>query len=287
MRGATSPWIIMGEENSIGKRAVPSRRDFLAAGAGAMVSGLLASAGGAVSSVAPASSPGAASARSPAGSVPALPWSYQKLDVDVVRRRGYESYFKGSCCFAAANALLTTLREGSGGPWSTIPPEMFRYGVSGGLGWGTLCGALNACLAVLNLASSRYEELGNELIGWYTITPFPSSHHEAYAQCKNQLTTVANSPLCHVSVSTWANAAGARINDQEKKDRCGKLTGDTAAMAATLLNQALTDTLVLTYKPAREFSHCMDCHQGAKSLRDNQQGKANCVVCHDEHPRRH
>lgn len=101
----------------------------------------------------------------------------------------------------------------------------------------------------------------------------------------NQVTTVAESPLCHISVGKWAKQAGARIHEQEKKDRCAKLTGDTAAMVATLLNQTLDDTVVIAYKPRREFSHCLDCHQGPKSLRDNEQGKFNCLMCHDEHPR--
>jgi hypothetical protein len=139
---------------------------------------------------------------------------------------------------------------------------------------------------VLNLASSRYEELGHELIGWYTVTPFPSAAHETYARTKDQPTTIAHSPLCHISVSNWVNRVGARVHDNDKKDRCAKLTGDTAAMAAGLLNQALEGAVVPSYKAPREFSHCMDCHQGAKSLRDNQQGKANCLMCHDEHPRK-
>lgn len=267
---------------------IPSRRDFLAAGAGALASGLLMSAAGnATARGATAGAPATVIAAGGDSGFAALPWAYRKLDVDGVRRRGYEAYFKYSCCYAAAYALLTTLREATGGPWATIPPEMFRFGAGGGLGWGTLCGALTSSLAVLNLASARYEELGNELIGWYTVTPFPSSAHEAYARCKNQPTTVAGSPLCHVSVSTWAKQAGARIHDNDKKDRCAKLTGDTAAMAAMLLNQALDDTLVPRYRPHREFSHCLDCHQGPKSLRDDAQGKANCVLCHDEHPREH
>ena len=195
----------------------------------------------------------------------------------MVRRRGYEAYFKYSCCYAAAYALLTALKESSGGPWVTIPPEMFRFGAGGGLGWGTLCGALNSSLAVLNLATTRFEALGNELIGWYTTMAFPSSHYEEYAKCKNQITTVAHSPLCHISVGTWAKAAGARIHEKEKKDRCAKLTGDTAGMAASLLNQALDETLIASYQPQREFSHCLDCHQGPKSLRDNEQGKFNCL----------
>lgn len=282
---------IMPAENKPQNRAAPSRRDFFAAGTGALLSGFLVSAAGRGAGAA-ANRPNARpseSTRAPdadTASVP-LPWPYRPLDVEQVRRRGYDAYFKYSCCYAAAYALLTTLRESSGGPWATIPPEMFRFGAGGGLGWGTLCGALNSSLAVLNLASSRYEELGNELIGWYTVTPFPSPEHESYAKIKDQPTTIAQSPLCHISVSTWVQKAGARVGDAQKKDRCAKVTGDTAAMAATLLNHALDDTLVPTYRTPREFSHCMDCHQGPKSLRDNQQGKANCLMCHDEHPREH
>lgn len=275
----------MSIEESRGSRIAGSRREFLAVGAGALVGGVFASSlgRGATSSTEPSLSTAAASPS--VSEFPAIPWAYSKLDVDVVRRRGYEAYFRYSCCYAAAYALLTALKESSGGPWSTIPPEMFRFGVGGGLGWGTLCGALNSSLAILNLASPKYEDLGNELIGWYASATFPSTLHEHYAKYKKQVTTVANSPLCHISVGTWAKAAGARVHDKEKKDRCAKVTGDTAAMAATLLNQALEQTFVPIYKPQREFSHCLDCHQGAKSLRDNEQGKFNCLMCHDEHPR--
>lgn len=262
-----------------------SRREFIAVSAGAL-------AGGAIISqiqvrAAPESPAASPTVPSPVqwASAPPLPWHYGPVDVNLVRRRGYENYFKFSCSFAAAEALLSTLRENHpSSPWGTIPAEMFRFGAGGGLGWGTMCGAINASLAVLNLASSRFEDLGNELVGWYTTFPFPSSLHDTYAKYKNQPTTISNSPLCHVSVSRWADAAGARIHEKEKKDRCAKLTGDTAAKAAELLNSALGDRLQLIYEPRREFSHCLNCHQGPKSLLDDQQGKANCVMCHAEHP---
>jgi len=215
-----------------------------------------------------------------------LPWKYQKLDVDLVRRRGYEEYFKFGCCYAAASALLTTLKETSGAPWNTVPAEMFKYGAGGAYGWGTLCGALNGALAVINLATDQHDKIGNELIGWYTEFPFPSDKHETYCKIPKQITTVAKSPLCHVSISTWANKAGAKINEKEKKDRCAKLTGDTAAKTAELLNQALEGKVVLAYKVPQEFSHCMSCHQGKDSLLDNEQGKFNCLLCHDDHTKK-
>lgn len=218
------------------------------------------------------------------GPAPALPWKYSKLDVELVRKRGYENYAKYGCMYGAASALLQTLVETSGTPWDTIPMDMFQYGAGGAYSWGTLCGALNGSLAVINLATEKHADVGNELIGWYTKFPFPSDKHEAYCSIKNQVTTVADSPLCHVSVSKWADAAGARINEKEKKDRCAKVTGDTAAHAAEMLNELLEKgKIVPAYKVPDEFSHCMSCHQSADSLLDNEQGKMDCLYCHGDH----
>jgi hypothetical protein len=139
-------------------------------------------------------------------------------------------------------------------------------------------------LAVLNPASAKYEDLGNELIGWYTLFPFPSAQHEAYTKIPNQKTTVANSPLCHISVGTWAAKSGAMMHGKEKKERCAKLTGDTAARAAELLNQALQGSFKLNYEPPKKFSECLECHQGPKSPLDDVQGKFDCLKCHDAHP---
>lgn len=212
-----------------------------------------------------------------------LPWKYAKLDVDLVRKRGYEGYLAGGCCYGAAYALLTTLHEGTpDAGWDSIPQKMFSYGSGGALSWGTLCGALNSSLAVMTLASSKSSDLGNELMGWYTLFPFPSKNHEAYCAIPNQVTTVADSPLCHVSVSKWSAAAGAdgRVNQAGKKDRCAKVTGDTAARTAELLNQALEGKFASTYKTPDDFAHCMGCHNGKDSVMDNEQGKMNCNSCH-------
>ena len=276
-----------------------SRRQFLKVGAGGLITGALLSgaglhwaAGAQGTPTAPVSSNAASSGTAPnippppPGCAPAPPWPYKKLDVALVRRRGYEAYFKYSCGYAAALALLQTLQETAAGPWLGVHPEMFRYAKGGGLEWGTMCGALNASLAVLNLATAKYEILGHELVGWYTQFPFPSAEHEAYANYKNQVTTVSRSPLCHLSVGTWVAKVGARVHDKAKKDRCAKLSGDTAAKAAELLNAALENKTVLEYRPAKEFSHCLACHQGEKSLHDDEQGQFDCMPCHTDHDKK-
>jgi len=262
-----------------------TRRKFLF-GAGALATGMLASGIVGCSTNAATEAGDSASANTAKGELPSVPWTYKKFDVEAIRKRGYENYKKGGCMYAAGNALLSTLKETVGGPWNNLPEAMFMYGAAGAYGWGTLCGALNGALLILNLAAKEHGDLGNELLGWYTEFPFPSNKHEDYCHIKNQITTVANSPLCHVSVSTWANAADARINEDAKKERCAKLSGDTAARAAELLNAALEKKFVPAFKISNEYSHCMACHQSKDSLLDNEQGKQNCVYCHEDHTKK-
>lgn len=217
-----------------------------------------------------------------AGSAP-VPWPYQTIDPEVARKLAYENYFKGGCCYAAGKALVDSINEKAGGPWNTIPTDMFKYGKGGALGWGTLCGALNGALLVVNLVTGGdIDKVGNELIGWYTQFPFPTTKMDDYAKFKNQITTIADSPLCHVSVSIWANKANAKINSDEKADRCAKVSGDTAAKAIELLNQWKAGGFTPAYKPGSEYTSCLTCHNGATSSLDNEQGKMSCLQCHDD-----
>ena len=192
--------------------------------------------------------------------------------------------------YTAARALLETLVEVVGAPWDSIPADMFKFGKGGALNWGTLCGALNGSIAIIELAAGNAAEtIGPELMGWYTKFPFPSSAHESYCAIKNQVTTIAESPLCHQSVTLWCDASGATINSVEKKDRCAKLAGDTAAKAAELLNAWKMGTFVAGYKPDADVERCFSCHVGSTSREDNVQTQMDCLECHtdrDWHSRR-
>lgn len=216
--------------------------------------------------------------------IPSFPWPYVELDPEKAYRTGYEYYFtKGSCAPGAALSLIHQLQEKVGYPWTLLPDEMFKFASGGVGGWGTLCGALTGSLIVLGLVDPDYSDVLEELMGWYTQFPFPSDKHEEYAKIKNQITTVADSPLCHISVTKWAQAANATINGDEKKDRCAKLTGDVAAKTIELLNAKLIHgNFTKTYTVPEEFAACMSCHQGTDSMLDNEQGKMNCVICHDD-----
>lgn len=147
-----------------------------------------------------------------------------------------------------------------------------------------MCGALNGGLAFLNLALGRNPEVGNDLLGWYTETPFPSDKCDSFAKFKGQVTSVSKSPLCHVSVGEWVQKAKVKVNSDERKDRCAKLCGDVAVKIAEMLNKALEEGKYKgTFKPTQEYISCMSCHNGKDSTLDNEQGKMNCVSCHKPH----
>lgn len=220
---------------------------------------------------------------------PSLPFPYLTLDVNLVRQRGYNNYFLGGCMYAASAALLETLVEVVGAPWDSIPKDMFKFGKGGALNWGTLCGALNGSLAVIEMAAGDVAAgaIGPELMGWYSKFSFPSSAHEGYCAIKNQITTVADSPLCHQSVSLWCDASGATVSSVEKKDRCAKLSGDTAAKAAELLNAWKAGQFAAAYQPDADFARCLPCHVGPTSRYDNAQGQIDCLECHTDKATHH
>lgn len=214
---------------------------------------------------------------------PALPWKYQKLDVEAVRKAGYDFYKIGGCCYGSAAALLKELGKTPGSFYGTIPIDMFGYGEGGAYGWGTLCGALNGALAVMNIAAGKNADLGSTLMGWYQENPFPSNKHEAYTTHKNQVSSVSKSPLCHASVTTWCKVANAKVSSAERKERCAKLTGDTAAYVAELLNAKLEAKPDPKFAATSDYISCLGCHNGATSVLDNEQGKMNCTPCHTDH----
>ena len=170
-------------------------------------------------------------------------------------------------------------------PWSTLPLDMFRWGGGGGLSWGTLCGALNAALPIVNLATmTGYSRIGNELMGWYTQQSFPDPALDIYTPgFENQIQTVSANPLCHTSVSTWCGAAGKTVNSPEKKARCAKLAAEVAAKTAQSLNDFFDGNFVPVFNIDPDTQGCMDCHTAPKGALDNEQGKMNCGSCHDPH----
>ncbi|MBI4535952.1 MAG: C-GCAxxG-C-C family protein [Ignavibacteriae bacterium] len=222
------------------------------------------------------------------------PWPYQQLDVEQVRILGHDAYWSGKgCCYGAFHALAEKLRLAIGTPWTDLPSEIMIYGHGGGVGWGTLCGALNGAGAIISmvLQKARSDVLVNELFGWYTQVLFPTDISNQYAV--NHIFTVnmydqilpqnmSGSPLCHASVTEWCNVAYFTVSSTERKERCARLTGDVAAYAAKILNDELLGTFTPLYVPPATIAACMACH-GNGTL-NKVAAKMECTQCHGTDP---
>ena len=165
---------------------------------------------------------------------------------------------------------------------------MFHHAAGGYGGQGTLCGAIGSCVAIINLVAfdgkkkKTHSKLAGELINWYSQNTFPSKRFDALAKHKDQVQTVPNSPLCHVSVSSWMNEVGASYKDKQRKDRCAKVTGDTVYRMVEILNAHLEGQYVMAGAAlSEETEDCLSCHGTEAAY--NQKGNMDCLSCHDDH----
>lgn len=211
-----------------------------------------------------------------------FPWP-KKLDVEKIRKAGYDGYNqKNGCMWGAAYGLLKVLKEDVGYPWTMIPVDMFKSGQGGSAGWGSLCGALNGASSIISMVLGKDANgVVGELNGYYTTSPIPTDKHETYAAIKGQKSTVCKTINCHDSVAMWLDATGFSLKDAagvaQRDERCAKLTGDVAAKAAELLNAKVIDkTFAAAFKAPAGNATCLTCHDTVV-LTGKQVG---CTTCH-------
>ncbi len=206
------------------------------------------------------------------------PWRYVKLDPQVVAQKAYDGYYQGGCMYGAFNAIIVALREAFGAPYTMVPTMMAKYGEGGGVGWATLCGALNGSAMAMNLVSKDYSAIVNDLFFWYTKTAFPI-YKPAQPKVNISATSISDSPLCHVSVTLWATAAKVKAESPERAERCARLTADVAAQAVQLLNDQVDGKFKATYIANESVTACGACHLKGGVVEDAR-GKMDCVQCH-------
>lgn len=151
---------------------------------------------------------------------------------------------------------------------------MFWSQRGGVAGWGTICGAITPAAALISFVADEETQMSmvNELMAFYQQANFPIFQPAG----KDIPQTVANSCLCHVSITKWFHETGFDKDSPEKKERCGGLSGDLAAFAVNMLNAHADGTFEAQYAPAAVVGECQDCH-GSQV-----QGKENCVTCHTD-----
>ncbi len=282
-----------------------SRRDFLKGASAIVIGGLL---GSTAQKIVPVMA-------EEKQEIPRLPWPYEELDVEYVRKLGHLGYYAFECSGGSYWAIIEALREKIGYPYTLIPiptkeevltavekhEELhqvpMQYGAGGVAGWASLCGGLNGSISAITMASKNYKTLAKALLRWYEIVPFPSnisneyaSKHEffvkKYKSDKVLPQSVSHSVLCHVSVGKWCEVSGYASGSPERSERCARLTGDVAARAVELLNAELRGELkeIATIPFSQFTANCRTCHYKGKNYELGQfsRGMMECESCHQD-----
>jgi hypothetical protein len=217
--------------------------------------------------------------------IPAVPWPYQKLDPVRAAEAGYTGYYKGACCYGAFEAIVGQLRDTLGYPYTVMPTEMMIVGEGGVAGISSLCGALMGASTAIFLVTGgldpkKREEafaLVRELFTWYEQEALPTYRpKEPKFEIK---TSVARSPLCHVSVTRWSKATGLKAFSKERSERCGWLTASVAKYTTEMLNAKLDGSFKAAHALPAAVKECRTCHDRGSAL-ENTRGLMDCGGCH-------
>jgi hypothetical protein len=196
-----------------------------------------------------------------------LPWPYEKIDPKEAGQIAYDGWYKGFCSFGVASGILIPLQKKIGEPYTNLPVEGLRLGEGGTVGWGTLCGSLlGATVAVGFVAPYDVgKQIINELLKWYSDTELPL-YTPAQPKAEVKIKTVSASPLCHISVGKWTEAAQKSLGSPERKDRCARITADVAMKTVSMLNDWKDGKFSSSLKlPAAIYGitgqhNCTECH---------------------------
>lgn len=215
-------------------------------------------------------------------------WQPHKLDPDESAMISYEAYWhKGYACgFGTFYGIVGVMAEKYGAPYSHFPFTMLEFLKGGISDWGTICGALGGAAAAFALFYGRKERnaMVNELYRWYQSTKLPIYNPGNAARIKGAIpSNIAESVLCHISVSKWCYANKEEATSKRRSERCGRLTADVCRKAVEILNAKIDqgkDFAGFMAKP-ESVSYCGDCHQKKGDPLNWGKGVLNCTPCHD------
>lgn len=221
-------------------------------------------------------------------------WKYAIVDPDKVARDAYYGYPEGHCMHTTFSALLFNVADAlrktdplAADAMMQFPFHMMHYGASGVNGWGTVCGAVNAACAAIELfcgSSKTAKALESELGNYYESTMLPIFIPEDGEKIPQ---TISASLLCHVSSGKWCEIAKVRTDSPERTDRCSRLSADIAKKTAELLNLNIQQlnvkdsTPIVVYKRPEPSATCIKCHDKGGET-SNIIGKMTCSECHPE-----
>ncbi|SKC23717.1 Putative redox-active protein (C_GCAxxG_C_C) [Alkalitalea saponilacus] len=211
-------------------------------------------------------------------------WDYDILDPKITAEIAYEQYSNGSCMYAVVGSVVMQLAEKYGEPYKSFPYHLFRYGQAGIGGYGSVCGALNGAAALLGLFVSERsvrDRMITDIFQWYEQTPMPQYIPKKPAHDFILPAFATESVLCHVSNTSWSKMAGVKVDSNERKERCRRLSCDVAEKVVMALNDLKANRYVGNKYANESVNSCVACH-GSSGKLDNSFGKMDCKSCHTE-----
>jgi len=228
-----------------------------------------------------------------------IPWPWPTVEADqpvpeALARRGFETYFTSGCCEGTWWPFVEALAVAHPETWGTLPKNIMRFGSGGVVGWGTVCGTVNAAAAIIGMVvadGGHRTNLTNAIFQYYANTALPtnaawkshlgtlglaSTWNPPTIPLNNAPSSTAHSPLCHSSLVQWTMTTGATNGGPLQKDRCGKAVFDIARKTAELLNAYFLTASAPVVPLDPSVAACGACHltyTGAKMA---------CGSCHDE-----
>lgn len=211
-------------------------------------------------------------------------WPYFPLDPALAADLAYKHYDSGSCMYATFTSIISQLAEKHGEPYSSFPVHMMKYGHGGVGGFGTICGSLNGAAALIGLlvaGKAEQDSLITGLLRWYEDAKLPEYIPQKAILEFTPQSTISKSTLCHASNSIWVKETGYKVNSNERKERCRRLTSDVASHVVMSLNEYFGNNYVTNNHDDKTVSQCMTCH-GDKGKLVNTNSKMGCTSCHTE-----
>ena len=211
-------------------------------------------------------------------------WMYNPLDPALTAELAYRHYEGGSCMYATFKSVVSQLAENFGEPYASFPFHMMKYGHGGIGGFGTTCGALNGAAALIGLFFTEKkisDSLISGLFRWYEKTKLPEFRPQMPILDFTPPSSISNSTLCHGSNTNWVKETGYKINSEQRKERCRRLTGDVAAQVTVVLNECFNGTYITIGHDNETVRKCMTCH-GKEGKLNNTGSKMSCTSCHTE-----
>lgn len=209
-------------------------------------------------------------------------WAYSPLDPDLTAELAYKYYPQGSCMYATAKSIISQLGEKIGEPYKSFPIHLFKYGHGGVGGYGSICGTLNGAAAVIGLLVTDKgvrDKMIADVFRWYEQEPLPAFNPKSSSSEYIPVKSVSQSVLCHASNTNWCKTSGFKVNSNERKERCRRMTSDVAKKVVTTLNEISTNTYTTNVYNDEAVNTCVTCH-GSTGKVNNTATKMSCNSCH-------